>query len=376
MTSPWTRSHVENIDGRPCRTRVLSPSQTVPVLKDFYLWDLWPIRRADGSVPQFGGSEYWMALSASRQLAAPARHDVARIRLLRRAGERWSDHGLVFPDGASPGSREWAGSAVLDSSGRRVTVRYTAAGFRHRPVPSFAQRLFETSSDFIPGGAVAFPDWSEHREMVVQGGPYRSTVAQTTGEAGFIKAFRDPYVFIDPQDRREHLLFTASLAASKTDFDAAVGHATRESAAGDWEVHEPLLSADGVNNEMERPHLVHHAGHYYLFFSTQVRTFHPDVSGPTGLYGFVAESMDDQWRPLNGTGLVLCNPVEEPYQGYSWLVLNDLQVVSFVDMFGLGGRDPDDPDAFEAGWAPFGGTPAPIDRIALDSDRARVISDA
>ena len=35
--------------------------------------------------------------------------------------------------------------------------------------------------------------------------------------------------------------------------------------------------------------------------------------------------------PLNGTGLVFANPDTAPKQAYSWLVLPDLQVTSFID---------------------------------------------
>lgn len=376
MTVEWTVQQVQGLDADTCRTEVFTPPQTVPAIADLYLWDLWPILEPDGNLPLFEGSEHWMALSAPRRLPPPARHDVARIRLLKKLGSGWSDLGPVFPDEASPGSGEWAGSATVDPRTQEVTVRYTAVGERGRPGPSFAQRVFEASSPFVPGGTPAFPAWSDHRELIAQGGDYRSTLDQTTGEAGYIKAFRDPCVFEDPETGRQHLLLAASLAGSRTDFDAAVGHATRRGTSERWEVQAPLLGADGVNNEMERPHVVWHQNRYYLFFSTQTRTFHPDVSGPTGLYGFVADSMDGQWRPLNGSGLVFCNPREEPYQCYSWLVLNDLRVISFVDMFALGGRDPDETAASDVGSTHFGGTPAPVVRIELDGDGACLVRDA
>ena len=78
------------------------------------------------------------------------------------------------------------------------------------------------------------------------------------------------------------------------------------------------------------------------------------------------------YRPLNGSGLVLRNPPEEPVQAYSWLVLNDLRTVAFVDRFGLHGRHPDDVEA--QGEASvrrqFGGTMTPVLRLAVDRDRA------
>ena len=118
--------------------------------------------------------------------------------------------------------------------------------------------------------------------------------------------------------------------------------------------------------------MVTSGGRYYLFFSTQTRTFHPDVWGPTGLYGFVGQSLFGPWEPINGSGLVLRNPVEEPAQAYSWLVLPDLRVTSFVDAYSLAGARAEDLDA-EAARHHFGGTMAPDLRLELDGAQARLV---
>ena len=147
---------------------------------------------------------------------------------------------------------------------------------------------------------------------------------------------------------------------------------------GRFALRPPLVTADGVNNELERPHVVVRDGRYYLFFSTQRRTFHPDVAGPTGLYGFVADRLDGPYAPVNGSGLIVQNPPDEPSQAYSWLVLNDLRVASFVDSYALGGRLLRDVEAEgpEASRRHFGGTLAPILRLELDGGVARLASGA
>ena len=72
----------------------------------------------------------------------------------------------------------------------------------------------------------------------------------------------------------------------------------------------------------------------------------------------VAPSLFGPWMPLNGTGLVAANPPAAPMQAYSWLVLPDLRVGSFVDRIPTSdGRD-------------FGGMPAPEYRLILEGDRA------
>ena len=135
----------------------------------------------------------------------------------------------------------------------------------------------------------------------------------------------------------------------------------------------PLIDADGVNNELERPHLVVHNGLYYVFWSTQRHMFAIEgAAGPTGLYGMVASSVLGPYRPLNGSGLVAGNPVAEPHQSYSWWVCNDLSVVSFVDHWGLNGRALADEPALNRGQ--FGGTPAPVFTLELDGDCTRIDS--
>lgn len=134
----------------------------------------------------------------------------------------------------------------------------------------------------------------------------------------------------------------------------------------------PLLTAVGVNKELERPHLVTDSGRYYLFFTTHYWTFAPGCSGPEGLYGFVAAEVSGPYRPLNGSGLVLGNPPLEPHQAYSWLVLDDGTALSFADYPGLAGRDLEAEFRRDPGFKKrlFGGTAAPAVRIDLNGDRA------
>jgi levansucrase len=129
----------------------------------------------------------------------------------------------------------------------------------------------------------------------------------------------------------------------------------------------PLISADGVNNELERPHIVYHRRRYYCFWSTQQKVFAQDgPTGPNGLYGMVAERIDGPWRPINGSGLVLANPPAAPIQAYSWLVLDDLSVLSFVDRPGLPAEAAD----VAVTRRHFAGTPATPIQLRLDHAKA------
>ncbi len=363
MSTAWTPDQVGRIEDDGRSTKPFDPEECERALPHLYLWDPWPVRGPGTTVATLAGREIWMALSAPSTLQPGERHDVARIRLISLGDGGWADHGDLFAEGGSAGSREWAGCATLRPGGE-LEVRYTAAGRRGSP-PTFEQRIMRAvgtlSADLTPGR------WGEHEVAVEAGGPYVDTGDQVSGEPGFIKAFRDPFVFVDPGDGSPYMLFTASLSDANSQFNGAIGVVR----AG--ERLDPLITADGVNNELERPHVVAYEGSYYLFFSTQERTFHPDVPGPTGLYGFVGPSMGGPWEPLNHSGLVLRNPPEEPFQAYSWLVLDDLRVISFIDFHHLRGRSPGEVEGSGSGREHFGGTFAPQEQIRLEGARSQLL---
>ena len=176
-----------------------------------------------------------------------------------------------------------------------------------------------------------------------------------------------PEWFCDPVDGAQYLVFAASLATSKSAWNGTVGLARREGER--WILRPPAITTEGVNNELERPHVIYHAARYYCFWSTQRKIFATDgPSGPTGLYGMVARRMAGPWSPLNGTGLVAANPTAGPLQAYSWLVLSDLSVLSFVDRPGL----IEVSDDISVARRHFGGTPSEPLSLVLNADRACV----
>lgn len=310
-----------------------------------HLWDTWPVQEEDGSTTVVDGAELWMALSAPAVGHPEERHDHARIRLLARTADQWHDLGDAFAAGTSPGSREWSGSAVRRPDGT-VSVFYTATGVRGEARPTFHQRVVEARPRLAPDG---FERDAEHRVVLRADAPYLPA-NDTEGGPGRIRAFRDPGWFRDPADGHEYLLVAASVPG-RDHFMGAVALA-RATPSG-WSLLPPLLVADGVNHELERPHVVVHEGRYHLFFCTSRQSFHPPDSAPTGLYGFVAPALAGPYEPLNGSGLVIRNPPGRPEQAYAWLVLPDLSVESFVNYLPTDDGEPR-----------FGGTAAPA--LALD----------
>lgn len=373
VPSPWLPEHVAGIARQhDAALPVILGQDVVPMLPDHVVWDMWQIQHEDGCTVIRDRRSFWFFLAAPRRADPDLRHDEARIRFFSHSPGGWRDHGDAFPDGFTPGSREWSGSAVLAADGETLTQYFTAAGRRDAP-RTFEQRLFEAIGRFtVADGVPIVRDWSVPNESVAADGIVYARADQAAAVNGLIKGFRDPGYFRDPADGAEYLLFVGSDGAGGHAFDGVVGLATRE-ADGRWALRPPLVTAIGVNAELERPHIVSRNGLYYLFWSTQAARFAPDgPAGPTGLYAMVADQVAGPWRPVNGTGLVAANPAPEPLQAYCWWITGDWDVISFVNLWGLADRDTKIGPTARA--APFGGTAAPWFRLEPNGDMIRVVA--
>ncbi|MBB5984817.1 glycoside hydrolase family 68 protein [Sphingobium lignivorans] len=365
----WSADHVAAIGPLASfAAPLIGAADLADALPELGLWDAWPVQNDDGSIHRFAdGASLWMALGAPWFENPDDRHAHARIHLLLRQASGWRSLGPAMPEGFAPGSREWSGSAIMDADGGGLTLYFTAAGTRGEAQPTFGQRLFQARARLAENAdAPRLTDWRDLRESVALDERLYMDPLSGGGGIGTIKAFRDPGFFRDPATGEAWLFFTGSRAGSASAFNGVIGAARGAGGPDDpWRIVPPVISADGLNNELERPHVIHHAGLYYLFWSTQSHVFDPaGPVGPTGLYGMVSDRLEGEWRPLNGTGLVIANPPEAPRQAYSWLVLPDLRVTSFVDDWGHG--------ADHADTRRFGGTFAPFLALALDGERARL----
>lgn len=360
----WTGHDLAAMDLVKCtRTPVIGPADVCHVADDLDIWDAWPLADASGAPVAWQGGELWFALAAPTADDPESRHGLARIHHFFRKGDAFRHLGQTLPEGFSPGSREWSGSARLEDA--QVVLYFTAAGERGEIDLTYRQRLFLTRCSLSGHRDAPFGPWSAPCEILMPAGPYMAA-EEREGRIGEIKAFRDPFPWRAP-DGGEYLLFTGSSAAAPRAFNGLVGLARLGDAGDRYVPLAPLVDATDTNNELERPHIVEHAGRLYLFWSTQAKVFAPGIAAPTGLYGATAECIDGPWRLLNGHGLVFANPPSEPFQAYSWWVLPDLSVTSFVDYWGIGDATVTQKPA---GRAHFGGTFAPFLRLSLSGERA------
>ncbi len=373
--TPWLPAHTAKIDpGRMPTTPLISQDDVRPVLDGYYLWDLWPVQRDDGTVAKVAGGELWVVMSAPRNGDPDSRHDIARWRLFHKLDHIWTDCGAFFPDGLTPGSREWSGSVRLDPETQAVTAWLTATGQRGEALVSRQQRLFVTQGRLdISAATPKVTGWTDPVEVVAPDHELYIDTAIDPGLPGKITGFRDPYWFRDPANGQGYLLFTGSKPNAGHSHNGLIGIAlsSDEHGAGPFSLLPPLIDATGVSNELERAHMFVSEGRYYLFWSTQSSVFAPDAPvAPSGLYGMVADTLFGPYQPLNGSGLVLANPKEEPKQAYCWQILPNGDVYSFVDHWGLQGRSlSDHPELLDAH---FGGTVAPVVTLEIDGTETRI----
>ncbi|WP_232496116.1 glycoside hydrolase family 68 protein [Novosphingobium kaempferiae] len=367
-TLQWTAGHLALLSAGPIPSpRAFGPCDVRRVANDLDVWDAWPLASMDGIPVRWRGGELWFALAAPAFDDPEDRHGAARIHHFHRIDGRFVHLGATFPEGLTPGSREWSGSALYEDG--LVTLYFTAAGERGEEWQTFHQRIFASTTRLADGDGPAFTGWSEPVEQVIPANIVYMSRHDGTGELGEIKAFRDPAPWRGAQGE-DYLLFTGSSARHLGVHNGVIGcsrRGTNDPEGGMFEKLPPLVDASGVNNELERPHIVAHEGRLYLFWSTQAKVFAPGISAPTGLYGAVADRIEGPWRLLNGHGLVFANPEAEPFQAYSWWVLPDLSVTSFVDYWGI---DDVEAERKPAGRAHFGGTFAPFLHLRLEGESA------
>lgn len=366
-TSAWTAEALAGLKlDHTNQAPIISAEKAKPMSPDLDVWDAWPLADPKGCPVEWKGGQLWFALAVPRAQDPEQRHHLARIHQFHRKGDQFEHVGETMPRDNLPGARQWSGSARYEKG--MITLFFTAAGREGDQDLTYHQRIFSASAPMDDAGEIG--EWSIPVEIVEADGELYRPANENTGEPGKIKAFRDPAHFRD-HDGSEYLLFTGSSAQYPGSHDGVIGLASHRG-DGIYAILPPLLEAVDTSNELERPHIVEHAGALYLFWSTQRGVFAPGITAPTGLYGATAKSLSGPWSLLNGTGLVLANPGTRPTQAYSWWVLPDLSVTSFVDYWGL-----EDPAVSEidSRRARFGGTFAPFVRIALDGSSSMIISD-
>ena len=385
-TAVWSRQQAQDFK----LTKENTAPNINPNLKlvnpDLWIWDTWPLTKKDGSIAIVNGYRIIFALTAPRNVDWNKRHDIAVISCFySEDGENWIYKGSAYNLEEALGSRQWAGSAIVDENGK-VHLFYTATGRKGEAVRTFEQRLVKTSFNInADNNGIYFSNWSKHEVILEADGVYYQTMDQTKGP--IIYSFRDPCFFRDPKTGKEYLLFegnkggnnrklkpenigdelfrkTHIIPSGAENFDGNIGIALAENKdLTKFKLLPPLLEAVGVNQQLERPQIIVKEDQYYLFTISHRFTYAPGLDGPDGLYGFIGDALYSNYTPLNGNGLVIANPDDDPYQTYSWHVVSGETVLSFINEYHVDGQ------------IRYGGTFAPTLRIDLKGDKSKIIEE-
>ncbi|MCU1430985.1 MAG: Beta-fructofuranosidase [Actinotalea sp.] len=389
VTANWTRAQALQIAANPSNTTPRIPEEFPIMTDEVWVWDTWPLSDLDMNPVSYGGWNVIFSLTAPRDIFFGDRHWQARIGYFYSDdGQSWIYGGHVFPEGSSLGSREWAGSTVVDENGT-VDAFYTASGHDDGGIDPDdpLQRLAHTQGQIhADDEGVWFTGFEEHTIIAEADGRLYQTLEQS--QAGpIIYAFRDPFVFRDPVDHKTYILFEGNNAGvagthqcdRKEIGRVPGGHVVpadarfytgniglMESTSADyehWRLLPPVLSAECTNQQTERPHLVVDEGDYYLWTISHQFTFAPGLTGPDGLYGFVGPGLRSSYKPLNGSALVLGNPSDAPLQNYSHFVMPNFLVESFIDTIPRAG----------GGEPLYGGTLAPTLQLEVDGSSTALV---
>ena len=361
MTSKWTRADALKVNSN-------DPTSKIPVVPlDFpsmsndqvMIWDTMPLRTLENEIVSVDGWSVIFTLTVNkdpnRYKNEDGSYDIASNWFDRhgnafiaywycRNGKDWKYGGRVMAEGVSPTTREWAGTPILLNDQGDIDLYYTCI----EPNATLAKvsGKIHTNND-----GVWLSGFEEVKPLLEADGEFYQTQEQLQGAN-----FRDGSPFRDPADGRLYMVFEGNIGGFSgshpiTDAEkgalppghkeawgnsaykvGCIGIARALDEQGDeWEFLPPLVTALGVNDQLERPHFVFKDGKYYLFTISHNYTKADGLEMPDGVYGFVADSLFGNYEPLNGSGLVLGEPSEQPLQTYSHYVMQNGLTTSFIE---------------------------------------------
>lgn len=265
---------------------------------DRWTWDFWLASDAD--------IHHVFYLQASKSLGDPElRHfNVSIGHATSTDLHHWTPVADAFgpgPAGAFDDCSTWTGSVIRH--GGRWVMMYTGTSHAEQ---GLVQRI----------GLATSPDlhtWSRRNEAVLTADP---AFYETYDPDMWVdEAWRDPWLFVDPDDGQAHVFLTARSSTGTRYERGVVGHA-RSSDLLRWEVLEPLVTPRGFG-QIEVPQLFELAGRWYLLFASDVPTQSPErrATGPgTGTYYLVSDSRYGPFEMI-GDGALAVDPIGSSYAG-------------------------------------------------------------
>ena len=267
-------------------------------LDDRWVWDFWLVRDGD--------DHHVFYLQADRSLGDPdARHwNVSIGHAVSTDLRSWT----VLPDALQPGppgawddASTWTGSVVRRDDQWHLLYTGTSSADG-----GLVQRVgLATSPDLLI--------WTKHDGPVLEADPrwYETLDPEVWPD----EAWRDPWVFMHPDDGEYHAFVTARVQHGEPSERGVVGHA-RSSDLTRWHVLPPVTEPMGFG-QMEVPQVLAWAGRWYLVFCSDLSTQGERLrtQGPgTGTFYLVGESPTGPFRSV-GDGVLAADRHESTYAG-------------------------------------------------------------
>ncbi|NEM92024.1 glycoside hydrolase family 68 protein [Galbitalea soli] len=267
-------------------------------LDDHWVWDFW--------LADDGDLFHMYYLRAPKALADPQlRHRNATIGHATSADlSEWTDLGEVLTPGAPgdfDGTATWTGSVVQAPDG---TWRMFYTGSRFLDAASHAN--IETIGTAT---SADLHSWTKQAAPIIRAD---ARWYETLGDSAWPEeAWRDPWVYADPDGRGWHMLVTARAASGDERDRGVIGHAVSTDLQT-WEVLPPLSSTGAGFSHLEVPQLVQIGEALVLVFSCDSPALAGDRSSTTG--GIWATEVGDAAGPFATEHAVLLAS-EELYSG-------------------------------------------------------------
>jgi beta-fructofuranosidase len=256
-----------------------------------WVWDFW--------LADDGERYHLYYLHAPKSLGDQhLRHRNARVGHAVSSDLRaWTDLGLVLGPGGIGDPDE--------------TATWTGCVFRD---PDGLWRMFYTGSRFLSPDSTAnietvcmavstdLHEWTKRPDVVVAADP---KWYETLGSSAWPEqAWRDPWVFADPQGDGWHMLITARSNSGDELDRGVIGHAT-SSNLDDWQVQPPLSAAGAGFMHLEVPQTITVDGQLLLLVSCDSPALAGDRAGQTGgVWALPIDSLTGPYAAERATLLV------------------------------------------------------------------------
>ncbi|MFT8312888.1 MAG: glycoside hydrolase family 68 protein [Clostridium sp.] len=327
-------------------------------LIDLDVWDSWPLQNADGTVANYNGYNIVFALAGDPKNG----NDTSIYLFYQKIGDTsidsWKNAGRVFKDSDKFASndpilkyqtQEWSGSATLTKDGN-VRLFYTdysgspedgGSGAGKQTLTTAQINMSQPDSNTLKIDGV-----SDYKSIFDGDGKLYQNVQQFIDEGKWSSndnhTLRDPHYVED--NGHKYLVFEANTGTEdgyqgddslfnkafyggsekffQTEKDKLLISPKKQTASlangvlgiielnNDYtlkKVMKPLITSNTVTDEIERANVFKMNGKWYLFTDSRGSKMTIDGIGDKDVYmlGFTSNSLTGEYKPLNGSGLVL-----------------------------------------------------------------------